>query len=255
MHKHILVVEDDRDLAKLILFHLKTLGYTVEIESDGVEALRRARSGRYSLLVLDLMLPNLDGLEICKALRQEKHSIGILMLTKKSAEIERVLGLELGADDYLTKPFGVLELVARVKALMRRLEFKELNPVANSKDSISVGALQIDLKRRRVALRGSVIATTAKEFDLLSYLASYPGQVFTRAQLLRCVWGYESSVYEHTVSSHVNRLRSKIEVDATNAKYILTVWGYGYRFAESEELVSAGPLPGESVDTSYVAEK
>lgn len=189
--------------------------------------------GGYDLLILDLMLPKLDGLEICRRIRAKEWRTPILMLTAKSEEIDKVLGLEMGADDYLTKPFGVREFIARVKAMLRRVEMAENQFIANMGSSpLRFGELVLDLDLHRLTIAGNRVELSPKEFDLLSLLASNPGKSYDRARLLDLVWGYEFEGYEHTVNSHINRLRSKIEPDLANPKYILTTWGVGYRFNE-----------------------
>lgn len=229
--RRILIVEDDRDIAELVALHLGDLSIEVDFATDGRAALEQAERRTYSLVILDLMLPELDGLEVCKRLRAREDYTPILMLTAKATELDRVLGLEVGADDYLTKPFSVLELVARVKAILRRVD--ELGKrSASARRSVEVGDLSIDPDRRRVMVDGKALELTAKEFDLLLYFASHPGLVFSRGQLLDQVWGYGHDGYEHTVNSHINRLRSKLEPDPARPRYIQTVWGVGYRFAE-----------------------
>ena len=232
--KKILLVEDDRDISRLVKLHLEDLGYQVEVAADGSAGLDLAMSGRHDLVILDLMLPGVDGLEICRHLRTRSDYTPILMLTAKSAEVDRVLGLEMGADDYLTKPFSIRELVARVKALFRRV--RALGAAEDDSGVIRVGAMSIDTERRKVTLENGPVSLTAKEYDLLHHFASHPGRVYTRAQLLDQVWGYGYEGYEHTVNSHINRLRGKIEADPANPRYVLTVWGVGYRFAEAEDL-------------------
>jgi DNA-binding response OmpR family regulator len=231
MGHSILVVEDNRDIAELIALHLRDDGFDVTLAHDGVSGVEQAEHGNFDLLVLDLMLPGLDGLSICKQLRQRAHYLPILMLTAKSSEFDRVLGLELGADDYLTKPFSIRELVARVKALLRRQQLQATPAPANT--VLVAGTLRIDSERRSVQLHGQPLQLTAREFDLLLHFATHPGRVFSRAQLLDQVWGYGHQGYEHTVNSHINRLRAKIETDPANPHYILTVWGIGYKFSES----------------------
>ncbi len=240
MHR-VLIIEDDRDIAILVRLHLEELGCQVEIEADGEAGLELAASGVYDLLILDLMLPTLGGLEICRRLRSSSDYIPILMLTAKTTELDRVLGLEIGADDYLTKPFSVLELVARVKALFRRMEALREGADGRGQGRIELEGLSIDEGRRAVSVRGRRVGLTAKEFDLLYYFASHPGRVFSRSQLLDQVWGYGHDGYEHTVNSHINRLRAKIEEDPSEPRLILTVWGVGYRFTES--LVDTGAEP------------
>lgn len=227
--KRILVIEDDKDIASLVSMHLQDHGSVVDIEYDGRTGLDKALENNYSLIILDLMLPSLDGLEICKRLRQESQYTPILMLTARTTEMDRIIGLELGADDYLTKPFSIGELVARAKAICRRMASIEKNQHSNQ--SINTGELSIDHKTRSVTLNNKSVELTAKEFDLLWHFAQHPGQVFTRTQLLDSVWGYSHSGYEHTVNSHINRLRAKIEKQQAKPQYILTAWGVGYKFA------------------------
>ncbi len=231
MAQTVLVIEDNSDIADLVALHLRDEGFEVSVEHDGTRGLAAARRGGFDLLVLDLMLPGTDGLTICKELRRDATYLPILMLTARTAEIDRVLGLELGADDYLTKPFSIRELVARVKALLRRQA--ALAPAAPAAaTTIDSGDLHIDVERRTVTLAGREVELTAREFDLLLHFARHPGRVFSRAQLLDQVWGYGHEGYEHTVNSHINRLRGKIEQDPANPRYVLTVWGVGYKFAE-----------------------
>jgi DNA-binding response OmpR family regulator len=231
--KQILVVEDDPDIRKLVELHLRDTGYDVTIEETGSGGLSRALSASVDLVVLDLMLPGVDGLDICRRLREERPHVPVLMLTARSTELDRVLGLELGADDYLTKPFSVRELLARIKAIFRRIESIEAEPPAGK---VEIGQLTIDADRRQVKIEGRPIDLTAREFDLLAFFAHHPGRVFTRGQLLDRVWGYAHEGYEHTVNTHINRLRRKLENDPSDPKYILTVWGVGYRFPAAEEI-------------------
>jgi len=234
MSRRVLVVEDDPDIGRLVMLQLAELGCEGRLIADGVTALAEAQAGRYDLLILDLMLPRMDGLQICRRLRESDRYTPILMLTAKSGEIDRVLGLELGADDYLTKPFSVLELAARVKGVFRRAEKAEAAQRAAGSElaQIELDGLRIDLARHEALVGGTPVELTAKEFELLAFFARSPGRVFTRAQLLDQVWGYSHSGYEHTVNSHINRLRNKIERDPANPGFILTVWGVGYKFAE-----------------------
>ena len=227
MLRTLLIVEDQQDLAELVALHLADLAQRIHLASDGVEALRIAASTPPDLVVLDLGLPGLDGLEVCRRLRASARYVPILMLTARSADAERVLGLELGADDYLVKPFNVMELVARAKAIVRRMD-----GLTNSAGDTIVrnGALSIDPAARRVILAGVQVTLTAREFDLLLHFARHPGRVFTREQLLDSVWGGAHGGYAHTVNSHINRLRAKIEEDASDPQWIQTVWGVGYRF-------------------------
>ncbi len=235
MKKQILVVEDDRDIAELLRLHLSDLGHDIHLVHDGEEAWQRFEQGRYDLVVLDIMLPGMDGLEICRRIRQhETRYTSLLLLTAKSTELDRVLGLELGADDYLTKPFSLPECVARVKALLRRAEALGGGHSDNPQQPLHFATLDIDPQSRQVHCHGKPVELTAKEFDLLHHFARHPGQVFSRLQLLDQVWGYNHEGYEHTVNSHINRLRSKIEDDAKRPQYIKTVWGVGYQFSGGE---------------------
>lgn len=234
MTSRILIVEDDEDIASLVSLHLRELDYRVDIASDGPSGLRRALAEPVDLVILDLSLPGLDGLEICRQIRAGSSYTPILMLTARDSEVDRVLGLETGADDYLAKPFSVLELTARVKALLRRVEAMSISKTSGQGDTIETAQLRIDPARRSVEIDNTEVTLTAKEFDLLHYFAQNPGRVFTRSQLLDTVWGYGHEGYEHTVNSHINRLRSKIESDPSHPHYILTVWGVGYRFFDPE---------------------
>jgi DNA-binding response OmpR family regulator len=229
--RRVLIVEDEEDIAGLLALHLGDVCDDVEVAQDGWEGLRLATSEDWSLVLLDLGLPGVDGLEICRAIRKSRPYQPILMLTSRAAELDRVLGLESGADDYLTKPFSVLELVARVRAIFRRVDNLrargETQP--NSAESIRIGGLTIDPARREVFLDDRSVTLTAREFDLLEHFALSPGRVFTRADLLDQVWGYGHEGYEHTVNSHINRLRAKIEHDPSHPERIVTVWGVGYK--------------------------
>jgi len=228
MRKRILVIEDERDIAELIRLHLDDLGFSVTITGDGNAGLRIASADAWDLVILDLRLPGIDGLEICRRLRQNSGSVPVLMLTSKSSELDRVVGLEIGADDYVTKPFSVLELIARVKAILRRAELSR-RPTAQEKREVHAGCVTIDPATRDATIRGKPIELTAKEFDLLHYFAANPGRVFRRLELLDTVWGYGHDGYEHTVNSHINRLRAKIETDPAHPELIVTVWGVGYK--------------------------
>ena len=228
--RRILVVEDDPDISHLLDIHLRDNAFQVDVVDNGADGLARATSLPYQLIVLDLMLPGIDGLELCRRLRNQAITIPILMLTAKSSEIDRVLGLELGADDYLTKPFSILELQARVNAILRRVNQAPLHASDNQDDRIETGELVIDVSGRNVSVGNQAVELTAREFDLLLFFARNPGRVFSRGQLLDRVWGYSHNGYEHTVNSHINRLRKKIEADPEQSQYIETVWGVGYRF-------------------------
>jgi DNA-binding response OmpR family regulator len=231
--KNVLVVEDERDIAELVALHLEDIDCEPTLAADGHEAMRLAFAREWDLVILDLRLPGPDGLAICRALRRESRYVPILMLTSKSSELDRVLGLELGADDYLTKPFSVSELMARVKAIFRRVESLGKR-FPGGAESLTIGPLTIDPDGRQVAVDGKPMALTAREFDLLLHFARHPGRVFSRAQLLDNVWGYGHDGYEHTVNSHINRLRSKIEPDPAQPKFIVTVWGVGYRLEQRQ---------------------
>ena len=235
MPSHILVAEDQVDIRELIVLNLQQAGYQVQAVADGSAALANQLERAADLLVLDLMMPGLDGLEVCKALRALGRATPILMLTAKSTELDRVLGLELGADDYLTKPFSMAELLARVKALLRRaalLRAATLAPAAPAQ-AVRNGALEILPSRREVRVRGAVLEFTALEFDLLLHFANHPGRVYSRAQLLDAVWGYTHEGYEHTVTTHINRLRAKLERDPMQPQFILTVRGAGYKMRDA----------------------
>ncbi len=236
MHDRILVVEDDPDIADLLRINLTDIVDAVDVASDGRIGLQMAGKGGYSLLILDLMLPEVDGLEICKTVRQSNRQIPILMLTAKAEEFDKVLGLELGADDYLTKPFSIRELKARVKALFRRVDIDRDRKAVRDGGEIVYGPLKVDELKRRVTLRDKGVTLTSKEFDLLYLFLSNPGRVYSRQELLDVVWGYQYAGYSHTVNTHINRLRGKIEDDPTKPKLIKTVWGVGYQFAEANEI-------------------
>ena len=234
MEQKILVVEDQRDIAELIALHIRDLGHQVEMAHDGNTGLEMARTRAHAMLVLDVMLPGRDGLDIVRQLRMDQNPVPVLMLTARSSEIDRVLGLELGADDYLTKPFSIPELQARIKAMLRRAELLS-RPAKDeaSEEKITVGPeLLIDTASRDVRIRGASVPLTSKEYDLLLYFARHPGRVFSRMQLLDAVWGTTFEGYEHNVNTHINRLRAKVEDDPAAPRYILTVRGAGYRFTD-----------------------
>jgi len=226
----ILVIEDDQDIAFLVAMHLRDHGDDVDVCHHGKEGLEKALQGGYDLVILDLMLPGMDGLEICRNIRNMETYTPILMLTARSTEMDRVLGLEIGADDYLTKPFSVRELVARTKAICRRMSALEQAKPEDRK-SVRAGDLLVDYQGRTVVLGARPLDLTAREFDLLWHFICHPGQVFSRGQLLDAVWGYSHDGYEHTVNSHINRLRAKLERDPSQPEFILTVWGVGYKFS------------------------
>lgn len=232
MNRSVLVIEDQKDIAKLIKLHIQDLSCEVHLAHDGVSGLSKAEAKAYDLIVLDLMLPGIDGLEVCRRLRAKSNYVPILIVTAKAAELDRVLGLELGADDYLTKPFSILELVARVKALFRRMDALMANSAGPSDTPIRTGELVIDPAKREVVLGNKPVSLTFKEFDLLLHFARNPGKVYSRMQLLDMVWGYGHDGYEHNVNCHINRLRAKIEKNHARPGFILTVRGVGYKFAE-----------------------
>lgn len=230
--KKILVIEDDRNILELLEIHLRDLGCEIATAQDGVDGLNQGLENRFDLIILDLMLPRLNGMEVCRQLRARKISTPILMLTAKSEEIDKVLGLETGADDYLTKPFGVREFLARVKAILRRSELLEESKLAASDSFLQYEDMSIDIEKRKVLVHGKRVELSPKEFEILNLLASNPGKSYNRSRILNLVWGYDFEGFEHTVNSHINRLRSKIEPDMSNPTYILTSWGVGYRFNE-----------------------
>ena len=233
MSRRALVVEDNPEIANLICIHLKDADCHADLAASGPRGLELFEKTRYDLVVLDIMLPGVDGLEVCRRMRQGERYVPILMLTAKSTELDRILGLEIGADDYLTKPFSVRELVARVRALFRRVDALSNETSAQDADTpIEVSDLKIDVGKRRVQVAGRDVDLTAKEFELLLHFARNPGHVYSRDELLDKVWGYNHAGYQHTVNSHINRLRGKIESDPANPQLILTVWGVGYRFTE-----------------------
>lgn len=232
--KRILVIEDDPDIGDMLGINLRDEGYAVEIARDGTGGLACLKGDRFDLLVLDLMLPGIDGLEICRQVRRMPHYQPIVIISAKSTETQRVLGLELGADDYLTKPFSIPELIARIRALFRRVEAMERESQAKAGVMVR-GPLTIDPVGYSVMLEGRPVALTLKEFELLLFFARHPGQAFTRLALLDRVWGYSHDGYEHTVNSHINRLRAKIERDPGRPEFIQTVWGVGYKFVDFGE--------------------
>lgn len=232
MAKRILIIEDNRDLATLLESHLMDLAFQVDLAFDGKAGLVKAESIPFDLVILDLMLPYMDGLEVCRRLRARPPYTPLIILTAKSKEMDRVLGLEMGADDYVTKPFSIRELLARIKSIFRRVDQLKHNNPQTIDAPIHAGALEIDPIRRHVQIESQPVHLTSKEFDLLFHFAQNPGKVYNRSQLLDFVWGYGYDGYAHTVNSHINRLRAKIETNPSNPVYILTVWGVGYKFAE-----------------------
>ncbi len=230
MYKKALVIEDDPDIARLVAVNLRDINCITDIASTGIEGLYRATKHPYDIIILDIMLPSMDGIEVCQRIRQEKIVTPIIMLTSKAEEIDKVLALNLGADDYMTKPFSVRELMARVKARIRRFSPDKEPGFFPETSKYESGALVLDSLRHKVTLHKEPVELTAKEFDLLKLFMQHPGKTFTREELLSSVWGYSYHGYEHTVNSHINRLRLKIEKNPANPAYILTVWGVGYKF-------------------------
>lgn len=230
--KRVLIIEDDPDIIDLLEIHLTDLGCNVSKAIDGWQGVIAGADLQLDLIILDLMLPGIDGLEICKRLRMQKIDTPIIMLTAKSEEIDLLLGLESGADDYLTKPFSIRELIARVKAVFRRTSIQSSEKMEQSNHLLSYGDLIVDIEKRKVSLQNKRIDLSPKEFELLALLASNPGKSYDRQRLLNLIWGYDYEGFEHTVNSHINRLRRKIEPSADQPQYIITSWGIGYRFNE-----------------------
>ena len=227
-----LIIEDDQDISNLIAIHLTDMEFEVDKAYDGKEGLLKALNNQYKIIILDIRLPNLDGFEVCKKLRLEKIQTPILIVTSKSEEIDKIIGLEFGADDYITKPFSIRELMARVKAILRRSEIAKQVSQSDENREIRTDGLYINVTLRIVEVHGKRIELSPKEFDLLVLFASNPGRTYTRVHLLDQVWGYQFEGYEHTVNSHINRLRSKIELNLNAPEFILTTWGVGYKFRE-----------------------
>ncbi len=230
MHgKYVLIVDDEPTIVEVVQLYLQREGFEVATAADGQSALESVARRRPDLMVLDLMLPRVDGLEIIRQVRSN-GALPIIMLTARGEETDRVVGLELGADDYVTKPFSPRELVARVKAVLRRSQAAEQGSGSGG-DTISAGSLRIEPASRKVTLAGRELNLTAREFDLLLFMSRHPGQVFTREQLLDQVWGFTFASDASTVTVHIRRLREKIEQDPTAPQFLLTVWGVGYKFA------------------------
>ena len=225
-----LVIEDQNKVSQFIKKGLEEEGYAVDIAHDGREGLDMAFDRVHDLIILDIQLPKMDGLQVLHKLRGRGITTPVLLLTVRATIEDKVLGLDSGADDYLTKPFSIREFIARTKAILRRVE--AIQKEIGSDADIKVSDLVIEASKRKVTLKGERIELTPKEFDLLHLLASHPGKTYTREQLLNILWGYQYNGYEHTVNSHINRLRSKIEPDISKPKFILTSWGVGYRFNE-----------------------
>ncbi|NLM49950.1 MAG: response regulator transcription factor [Clostridiaceae bacterium] len=225
----ILIVDDEKLLVKGIKFNLEQDGYKVETAYDGEEALKLARDKSIDLIILDLMLPKIDGLTVCQKIR-EFSNVPIIMLTAKTEDMDKIMGLEFGADDYMTKPFNILELKARVKAILRRLSQNDQN---KSKTKAASGGVVLDYNLRTVKIEGKLVELTAKEFDLMDLFVSNPGKVYSRENLLDIIWGYDYPGDIRTVDVHVRRLREKIEPNPAEPTYILTKWGVGYYFREN----------------------
>lgn len=236
MHKQLLLVEDDDAIAAALHLHLEAAGFKLHREADGLKAMAAIDQQRWDLVLLDLMLPGADGWDVCRHLRAKHADVPVIMLSARGAEAHRVLGLELGADDYMAKPFSMLELVARVRAQLRRIEQLRQTPLPAAQ--LQFGPFLLDTLRRELLRQEPAAATgqpravplTLREFDLLHFLLRHAGRVFGRGELLQRVWGDGFDGYEHTVNSHINRLRSKIEDDPREPRRIVTVWGVGYRF-------------------------
>jgi DNA-binding response OmpR family regulator len=229
--KNILLVEDDPQIANLLNLHFHTDVYRLTACKNGKEAIEAIMADAFDLVILDIMLPDLNGMEVCKKIREKEFTCPIMMLSSCAEESDKVLSLELGADDYVTKPFGILELLARTKALLRRGK-QNIETALKDKTEVEHKGVFIDKHKRRALFNGQRLELTPKEFDLLFLLVSNPGKTFSRAELLQLIWGFAFAGYEHTITSHINRLRMKIEADLVHPMYILTSWGTGYRFSE-----------------------
>ncbi len=229
--KKVLLVEDDLEILDLLEIHLRDLNCEVLKAMDGKAGLEKGLNENPDLVILDISLPEMDGIEVCRQLRI-KSAVPIIMLTAKSEEIDRVLGLEMGADDYITKPFSVREFIARVKAVFRRTKMSSEQSELRQGTLLEFDGLSVDIEKRKVIVRETKVELSPKEFELLVLMASHPGKNYSRADLLKLVWGYDFDGYEHTVNSHINRLRAKIEGDMNKPQYIMTTWGVGYKFNE-----------------------
>ncbi len=226
--KQVLLVEDDDAVASAVRLHLEQAGFEICHESNGINAVAKVKQQRWDLMLLDLGLPGMDGLDVCRKVRELRPELPVIILSARSHEAHKVLGLELGADDYLTKPFSMVELAARVRSLLRRLDQLKQSP---QQPILELGAgLTIDPIKRQVRLQGKDLELTLREFDLLYFLATHPQQAFSRNELIEQVWGASFDGYEHAVNSHINRLRGKIETDPRDPQWVLTVWGMGYKF-------------------------
>lgn len=233
--KRVLVVEDDADIASLLRLHLGDEGFDVTHAADGREGLSLLeQQGPWDALVLDVMLPGVDGLQICQRARTMTRYVPVVIISARGTETQRIVGLELGADDYLAKPFSMPELVARVRALLRRAEAMGRTARVDA-GVVEASGLRLDPLARTASLEGRALELTPREFDLLIFFARHPDQVFSRLQLLDQVWGHAHEGYEHTVNTHLNRLRNKIEADPGNPQRLLTVWGRGYKLVDAQQ--------------------
>ncbi|MCA1636497.1 MAG: response regulator transcription factor [Acidobacteria bacterium] len=231
---NLLVIEDDEQILEAISEYFSRAGYSVQTAEDGLAGVQAALSERPDAIVLDLMLPKMDGLAVCRELREKASYIPILMLTAKDDVVDKVLGLEMGADDYITKPFSLRELEARIKSVMRRVRAVTHSEGTNEETPITRGRLRIDPAKREVTVGERQIELTPKEFELLRLFASNPGRVFPRKYLLEKIWDYSYEGYDRTIDSHINRLRAKIEDNPENPQMVLTVWGIGYKFSDEQ---------------------
>jgi two-component system alkaline phosphatase synthesis response regulator PhoP len=229
--KKLLLAEDDQDIIKLLNLHLVKPEYEFTFCSLGEEAIKQALSKQFDLIILDITLPDKDGIEVCKTIRKNCIEVPVMMLSARTEEIDKVLAFEFGADDYMTKPFSIREFLARIKAHLRRSDQVPQIPAA-LQEEIRFKSLVIDKELRKASLKNKRLEFTPKEFDLLLLLANNPGKTFNRTELLKLVWGYSISGYEHTVTSHINRIRTKLETNLDVPQYILTSWGIGYRFSD-----------------------
>ncbi|MEY8291513.1 response regulator transcription factor [Carnobacteriaceae bacterium 52-44] len=228
--KKVLIIEDEQSILKLLSYNLEQEGYVVESAMDGQEGLNMALENVYDIILLDLMLPSKDGMDICREIRQEKIEVPIIMLTAKDTEIDKILGLEIGADDYITKPFSPREVVARMKAIFRRYKQSESSVKSrNDEEMIAVGEIEIYPEKYEVFVRGELIELTPKEFELLLYLARRTGRILSREQLLNAIWNYDFAGETRIVDVHVSHLREKIEEDTKKPEYIITARGFGYK--------------------------
>lgn len=232
--KNILIIEDDPDIGNLIRKSLDSAHYTTVIHSSGEEGLKHYKTSNPDMIILDLSLPDIDGMDVCRSIRKTDESTPIFILSARTEEIDRIMGLELGADDYITKPFSIRELKTRVDVFFRRWDKKiGIKPNIGSGGEIIRGALKIDPIRRRVTLNENIINISRKEFDILQLLAGSPGKVFSREMILESVWGVEWDGFERMIDSHIKRIRSKLEKNSAQPEWIETIWGIGYRFSDN----------------------